>query len=54
MKFFKRVEKTWRKVYKDKETMRGIYGGFETWLNKYGKEITVAKKFHEDFAFRYS
>ncbi len=24
--------------------MRGIYGGFETWLNmKYGKEITVAK-----------
>jgi hypothetical protein len=24
--------------------MKGIYGGFETWLNKYGKEITVAKK----------
>ncbi len=23
--------------------MRGIYGGFETWLDKYGKEITVAK-----------
>jgi hypothetical protein len=23
--------------------VRGIYGGFETWLNKYGKEITVAK-----------
>ncbi len=22
--------------------MKGIYGGFETWLNKYGKEITVA------------
>jgi hypothetical protein len=36
-------KKTWRKVYKNKETMRGIYGGFETWLNKYGKEITVAK-----------
>ncbi len=30
-------------VYKDKETMRGIYGGFETCLNKYGKEIIVAK-----------
>jgi hypothetical protein len=43
MKYFQRVEKTWRKVYKDKETMRGIYGGFETWLNKYGKEITVVK-----------
>ncbi len=36
MKYFKHAEKTWRKVYKDKETMRGIYGGFETWLNKYG------------------
>ncbi len=23
--------------------MRGIYGRFETWLNKYGKEIAVAK-----------
>jgi hypothetical protein len=23
--------------------MRGIYGGFETWLNKYGKDLTVAK-----------
>ncbi len=37
MKYFKRAEKTWRKVYKNKETMRGIYGGFETWLNKFGK-----------------
>jgi hypothetical protein len=43
MKYFKRAEKSWRKVYKNKEMMRGIYGGFETWLNKYGKEITVAK-----------
>jgi hypothetical protein len=42
-KYFKRAELTWRKVYKDEETMRGIYGGFETWLNKYGKKITVAK-----------
>ncbi len=43
MKYFKRAEKTWRKVYKNKEMMRGIYGGFETWLNKYGKAITFAK-----------
>jgi hypothetical protein len=43
MKYFKRVEKTWRKEYQNEEMMRGIYGGFETWLNKYGKEITVAK-----------
>ncbi len=43
MKYFQHAEKTWRKVYKDEETMRGIYGGFETWLNKYGKEIRVAK-----------
>jgi hypothetical protein len=28
---------------KDEETMRGIYGGFQTWSNKYGKEITAAK-----------
>jgi hypothetical protein len=27
----------------DEETMRGIYGGFETRLNKYGQGITVAK-----------
>jgi hypothetical protein len=43
MKYFKRAEKTWQKVYKDKEMMRGIYGGFETWLNKYGKEITFVR-----------
>jgi hypothetical protein len=43
MKYFPRAGKTWRMVYKDKEMMRGIYGGFETWLNKYGKEKTVAK-----------
>jgi hypothetical protein len=43
MKYFQHAEKTLRKVYKDKEMMRWIYGGFETWLKKYGKEITVAK-----------
>ncbi len=43
MKYLQRAEKTWRKVYNDKKTMRGIYGGFKTWLNKYGKEITAAK-----------
>jgi hypothetical protein len=30
MKYFKHAEKMWRKVCKDKEMMRGIYGGFET------------------------
>ncbi len=43
MKYFQCAEKIWRKVYKDKEMMRGIYGRFETWLNKYGKGITVGK-----------
>jgi hypothetical protein len=43
MKYFKHVGKKWREVYKKEEMMKGIYGGFETWLNKYGKEITVAK-----------
>jgi hypothetical protein len=28
-KYFQHAEKAWRKVYKDEETMRGIYGGFE-------------------------
>jgi hypothetical protein len=37
------MQKKWREVYKDKKVMKGIYCGFETWLNKYGKEITVAK-----------
>jgi hypothetical protein len=35
--------KKWREVYKNKEMIKGIYGGFETWLNKYGREITLAK-----------
>jgi hypothetical protein len=29
MKYFKHAEKTQRKVCKDKEMMRGIYGGFK-------------------------
>ncbi len=45
MKYFiLSVRKKWQEIYKNKEMMKGIYGGFETWLNKYGKEITVAKK----------
>ncbi len=27
----------------DDEKMRMMYGGFESWLNKYGKDITVGK-----------
>jgi hypothetical protein len=43
IKYLQHAEKTWKKVYKDEETMRGIYGGVEIWLNKYGKEIMFAK-----------
>jgi hypothetical protein len=30
-------------MYADDEKMRMMYGGFESWLNKYGKDITVGK-----------
>ncbi len=31
-------------MYADDEKMQMMYGGFESWLNKYGKDITVGKK----------
>jgi hypothetical protein len=37
------VQKKWREVYADDEKMQMMYGGFESWLNKYGKDITVEK-----------
>ncbi len=43
LKYFKHAEKKWREVYADDEKMRIMYGGFESWLNKYGKDITVGK-----------
>ncbi len=46
MKYFKHAKKQ-RKVNDNKEVMKGIYGGFETWLNKYGKEITLAKNYNK-------
>ncbi len=30
-------------MYADDEKMQMLYGGFESWLNKYGKDITVGK-----------
>ncbi len=39
-----RAEKKLREVYKNKETMRVIYEGFENRLNEYGKKMTGAKK----------
>jgi hypothetical protein len=45
LKYFKRAEKKWREVCADDEKMQMMYGdGFESWLNKYGKDITVGKK----------
>ncbi len=41
LKYFKRTEKKWREVYADDEKMQMMYGGFESWLNKYGKDITA-------------
>ncbi len=30
-------------MYADDEKVQMMYGGFESWLNKYGKDITVRK-----------
>ena len=30
-------------MYADDEKMQMMYGGFESWLNKYGKDIIVGK-----------
>jgi hypothetical protein len=30
-------------MYVDDEKIQMMYGGFERWLNKYGKNITVGK-----------
>ncbi len=35
--------KKWREVHADDEKMQMMYGGFENWLNKYGKDITIGK-----------
>ncbi len=43
LKYFKHAEKKWREVYADDEKMQMMYGGFESWSNKYGKDITVGK-----------
>ncbi len=43
LKYFRHAEKKWREVYANDEKMQMMYGGFESWLNKYGKDITVGK-----------
>ncbi len=43
IRYFKRAEKNWSEVYKNEQTMRDIYEGFNNWLSEYGKELTVAK-----------
>jgi hypothetical protein len=51
LKYFKRAEKKWREVYVDNEKMQLMYGGFESWLNKYGKDITVRKNSNKTLHF---
>ncbi len=36
-----------REVYADDEKMQMMYGWFESWLNKYGKDITIGKNSHK-------
>ncbi len=47
LKYFKRTGKKWGEVYADDEKMQMMYGGFESWLNKYGKDITVGKNINK-------
>ncbi len=38
-------------MYANDEKMRMMYDGFESWLNKYGKDITVGKNSNKNIAF---
>jgi hypothetical protein len=41
IKYFKRAETEWVTVYKDEKLMRILYSGWESWLEKKGKEMMV-------------
>ena len=43
MKYYRRTEKVWRKVYKDETIIKDLYRGFDKWLHTYGREIIVSK-----------
>ncbi len=43
LKYFRRAEKKMEGVYADNEKKQMMYGEFESWLNMYGKNITVGK-----------
>ena len=43
MKYFKRAERKWKKIYQNETIMIELYSGFAAWLNKYGRTIIVAK-----------
>ena len=43
MKYYRRTEKVWRKVYKDETIIKELYRGFDNWLHTYGCEIIVSK-----------
>ena len=44
MKYYRRTEKVWRKVYKDEAIIKELYRGFDKWLHTYGREIIVSKQ----------
>lgn len=43
IKYYKHAERRWKELYKNESAMKDMYGGFERWLNKYGRNIIVAK-----------
>ncbi len=44
IKNYKHAEQWWKELYKNESAMNEMYGGFARWLNKYGRDIIVAKK----------
>jgi hypothetical protein len=54
IKYFKQAETEWIAVYKDEKLMSTLYSGWECWLEKKGKEMTVEedsdKKLHSVMA----
>ncbi len=43
IKYYKHAEQQWKQLYKNETAMKEMYGWFATWLNKYGRDIIVAK-----------
>ncbi len=53
IKYIKQAETEWIAVYKDEKLMRILDSGWEIWLEKKGKEMTVEEDSDKKLAFSY-